>query len=761
MKHAASLAVGLLLSLAGCGGTETEFTDPGADPALETAESAVTTCDFKKLEPACQVRECFCPNGITGLPLAWQPGGREDATPEPFARVASRAHWVGYIIQGAAVCPGTPPGARGHWEVSQPFADATAVPELRRFCEYTWMSDVRDQSVPEIELLPNLRGGDPAQPAGGTIMRLEPDLEAGVALGEPVPAEAWQPLRDAWMRQVDFTGGLDHGTLADRTDADVRVAIIDASQEGLGDVYDRPWGSLSRHANTVGSIIDLMVCPLGDTGIAGCSAQIRNYLALNNTAADTQAGLLVREPGFSVQGANTGGYFGRIHDVARAVNRAVSEWRRDKTCAGDPALCNPDLKLVLNMSLGWTQEFTGPSLSAMRAPVRAAYLAVREARCSGALVLAAAGNREPKRSTATGVKEITGPMFPAGWEKLAIGACTPVAAGTYAPLVHSVGGVTGRSELLGNARPSSIPRLLAAGENVALSDRVDSLSGLGQGTVPATGSSLATAAVAAIAADVWALRPELGPDAVMNVVYQSALPTTRDAQVYRSLQANGTKYKQRVASHCLAIQNACREVAPTPAACPSAEVLNRMALSCRSTLDADLSADMNVVLEAAYPGILNQTLDPDTVPRLTAANAQAMETAGGLSELSFPAVVPQPGYTNCPLCTVGAAAAVTLKRPFTGKVDLAPGISMFASAKLSFSLGTRTNSPTTCPAEVNFALTTVAGLRTGATFSTTVALATLNNANATEAKCIIKSATLTLVTPAGEPYQTKENITVK
>lgn len=216
-----------------------------------------------------------------------------------------------------------------------------------------------------------------------------------------------------------------------------------------------------------------------------------------------------------------------------------------------------------------------------------------------------------------------------------------------------------------------------------------------------------------------------------------------------------------MASHCLAIQTACREVAPAPEACPPAAVLDRMALSCRSTLDEDLSADMDVVLEAAYPGILAQAPVPTAVPRLTAANAQAMETAGGLSELSFPAVVPQPGYTNCPLCTVGAPAAVTLKRPFTGKVDLAPGISMFASAKLSFSLATRSTSTTTCPTEVNFDLTTVAGLLTGGTFSTTVALATLNNANATEAKCIIKSATLTLVTPAGEPYQTKENIIVK
>lgn len=744
------------LALAACGGPDDSVDAP--DPALDTAEGAVVSCTFSKTEPSCQVRECFCPNGITGLPAAWATGGREGMAPAPFDRVAASTHWIGYIVQGVGVCPQPNPAARGHWQVEQPFASATAVPELHRFCEYTWIGD-NGQPVADLEALPNLRGLDPIAPAGGTIMRLEPDLEAAVSLGEPVPYEAWKPLETAWFSQIDRAPWPGVGTQADRHDAPVRVAIIDAAQDGLPDVYSQPWGSRSRHADVVGSIIDHLVCPpeREGTGSAGCAAQIRNYLALNNLGADEVAPLLVRGQVFDPAEAATGGYFGRIHDTARAVGRAVEEWRRDVRCQGDPALCNPDLKLVINLSLGWSKEFTGAALNAMRAPVRAAYLATREARCAGALVIAASGNRGEKRLTDTGaVTELTGPTYPAGWEKLAPGTCVVSAAGAYTPLVHAVGGVTGRGELLGNARPASAPRLLAPGENIAVEERSSSMLG---GTLPATGSSLAAAAVSALAADVWALRPEMTPDQVMEHLYQSGLATTRDAQLYRQLDAStGLKYKQHVVSQCAALVTACDVQGDAPRLCPDLAVLEAMKGTCRDTVDVDLSADMAAVQAAAYPNLPAQPASPPTVPKMTTAAANAIETSSGYTDTGAPAVIPQPGYTACPLCTVFAATGNPLLREFSGKVDLAPGVSAYATAKLVLNLKARPNVLTTCSSELSYDLKTVAELLQGLSFKTGFSLPTTGNT--TEAKCSITAAALVLSAADGTPYLLKENIKV-
>jgi hypothetical protein len=202
---------------------------PGA-PALEVETQAAVSCDFSKL-PLCQGRTCFCPNGVSGLPASWLAGGREAITPAPFDRVASASHWVGYIVQGTDTCPLPAETRGGAWQVQRPFATASAVTELRRFCEYTWTPAEGIETPPAIEALPDIVA-DPVDPARNPIFRLEPDLEAAIPAGEPVPEAAWRPLEAAFLEQVDVSvwGGLT--TLASRADAPVRVAIVDAAQAG-------------------------------------------------------------------------------------------------------------------------------------------------------------------------------------------------------------------------------------------------------------------------------------------------------------------------------------------------------------------------------------------------------------------------------------------------------------------------------------------------------------------------------------------------
>lgn len=726
-------------------------------PALEVETQPATSCTFSKL-PLCQGRTCFCPNGVSGLPAAWLTGGREPITPAPFDRVASASHWVGYIVQGTDTCPLPAETRGGAWQVQRPFATASAVPELQRFCEYTWAPAEGTETPPAIEALPDVVA-DPVDPTRNPIFRLEPDLEAAIPAGEPVPEAAWRPLEAAFLEQVDVSvwGGMT--TLASRADAPVRVAIVDAAQAGDEGVYDRPYGSTTGHADIVGSIIDRLVCPPDDGAArpAGCAAQIRNALALRNVDRDALAPLVLRQPGDLFSFA-TGGEFGRVHDIATALFEVVRAWQRDRACDPVDPACRPGRKLIVNLSLGWSKEFGGSAVNTMRVPVRAAYLAAREARCQGALLVASAGNRGEKRRGGAGTTEINGALYPAAWEKLAPGAC-PLAADEYMPLVYAVGGVTGEGAPLGNARPASLPRLLAPGENAALLNRADDRDIGVQGTLPATGSSVSAAVVSGLAAVVWAIRPELSPDAVMALLYGNGLSTGRPAELYRRLTPDGTKYPQRVVSFCRSLLAACEDGVARDG-CPTPELRARIALSCRQDAFEPLTADMDVVLDAAYADWFGTPVAPEALRRLTTAENTALETAG-LAAASDPAAFPQPGYTTCPLCTVGApGAAPALERLFTGRLQRGPDdqTTVYASAKLTLKLQAR-NAALACPAEVNLGGAAIAPALSFATFKIPFRLGALGLSTVSEQRCKVTGAQITLTTQSGVA-QVKENVTV-
>src|SRR5262249_28042934 len=119
-------------------------------------------------------------------------------------------------------------------------------------------------------------------------------------------------------------------------------------------------------------------------------------LATPGTAKNAIAITELALPRFSeTHAANPGhsGYVGTQTDVARAIKRAVDEWKK-----------HSESRLVINLSLGWECSVASPD-------TQAAYAAIKHAVCTGALVVAAAGNQ-------TSDANVTGPMCPGAWERL-------------------------------------------------------------------------------------------------------------------------------------------------------------------------------------------------------------------------------------------------------------------------------------------------------------------------------------------------------
>ncbi len=100
----------------------------------------------------------------------------------------------------------------------------------------------------------------------------------------------------------------------------------------------------------------------------------------------------------SSQPGTAGGLFGTRSELARAILRAVDDWKGD-VLSGNGA----EPRLVINLSLGWEDHSADVKSTSNKncnitrsgdldSPSQAVYDAVVYARCHGALVLAASGN---------------------------------------------------------------------------------------------------------------------------------------------------------------------------------------------------------------------------------------------------------------------------------------------------------------------------------------------------------------------------------
>lgn len=203
-----------------------------------------------------------------------------------------------------------------------------------------------------------------------------------------------------------------------------------------------------------------------------------------------------------------GGYFGSTGWLAQAIRREVMD--RD-----------PRERVVLAMPLGWLQVFERGDAGS--AAVREALI---DARCRGALIVAAAGNH-------TGMPPFhTGPTLPAAWTDLLYAtdwkcpASAQVRIEADEPLLFAAGGLDAEGQLSALSRPESTPHLLAYAEHATTQ--------LGTDHPPAmSGTSVSTVVLASAAATLWTNNPDATATELMEALYAKGqeLPWEADVDI--------------------------------------------------------------------------------------------------------------------------------------------------------------------------------------------------------------------------------------
>jgi hypothetical protein len=627
---------------------------PAALPAALDDEGSALRCDR-----ACAAAAglCFC-GPPTGLSATARAGGREDPAQLGAAlqAVVTPDRWMGLILSGPAECPAPAddPDARGAWRVERPYA-GSGDDDLERMCAYAWQG--RDPAeAPNIALLPDV-----------STLRLEQDVAAAFALFEPSPGARY-PLEDAFFDQLGF-GPEWPGvfTAVDRSLARVRVAMPDSVDRGLAlgtSMTETPSAfvaSRSGHSAVVGSIINHLVCgrdrirDLDAAALETCAAEVVPYLALPLLTPTEEAPPAIPAPFGTPYPKDTGGYFGRQADLATAIHRAVRDWQSEA----------PERRLIINLSLGWDKAYSGRTISTLRMPARAVWAAIRDARCKGALVVAAAGNR--------GRRADSGAMFPAAWEAQPLTCRVPAdapPAGVYAPLVFAVGGVDGADEALAVSRPLSTPRLVtpAAVVSVTHVGEANDVDELISADV-VSGTSVSAAVVSGLAAVVWSHRPALRADEVMQLLYESGADLGRPAEFGL---ANAGAFTQRRVVFGNALRAACTH--PDALECPDEAALTALTDRARAA-GVPLVPDMAEVLQEAFPELSGQpaAAAPARVPLAGEATA--------LSETNVPGVFPQPNGVRCGLCAILGSVS-TNSWVLQGKLETTSPATAFTSGQI-------------------------------------------------------------------------------
>lgn len=436
--------------------------------------------------------------------------------------------WVRPALDGT--CPGGVPGLRGRWALLERGPTGTPAADV---CRYAWTS--RGGHPPEAPALAALRDR-----AG---RELAPDCEVVATSGGAIDV-TWPELQRAFFEQTDRVDPLPAGA-APKTP--VRVEIVDSAVTRRAPDGEPSHGRL-EHGRAMGLIVRSLGCPSPG---AGCRADVASTLALP----------LVRTPSGVVRDPARGGTFGSFMDLAAAIDDAVSDWRRNA----------PAHRLIINLSLGWEPAHGGDYTSPQQlsAPIRAVWSAIARARCLGAAVVVATGNR------VEGPDAPTGPMYPAGWATKpapspstcrTLGAIGSSSLGSTAPLVFAVGGVEPNDTDLGMGRADARPEWVAPAAHAVVED-----GRVRRTTSPHTGTSVAAAVTSAAAAVVWSYRPALTADEVMDVLYAGGVDLGRGASICSGgSPCSGTAHRVSV---CGALREACatgRGTCPTslPACAP-------------------------------------------------------------------------------------------------------------------------------------------------------------------------------------------------
>lgn len=384
---------------------------------------------------------------------------------------------------------------------------------LRRFCVYTWGGGVAP-------------GGPPAVPGA---VRVDPDLDVVVPQGatstsllaahetttmQALGAEAG-PTPARWPYDADPLGALPY------------VAVVDTASSRAPSPDGLPSygaaGAREKHGLMMGSLIEAIRCPQRSPECIERQFFAQAFPYDHGSASPDPQGQL-----------------GSLGSLAAALGESVARWRRQPDA--------PDSPLVINMSLGWDRdnhpevpsddptampshaELLDVSLPVATVPatVQAVHNALALAACEGALSFAASGNARGAPC------EQAGTMGPAAWESLAPLAATDCSAFGLAPkeglgkLVYAVGGLDGGDRPIANSRRNSLPaRVLYAHQAGAEVDRGGGQQGYSE---PWTGTSVATAAMSAIAAQAWSFAPSHRASSLMAAIHDQQPTVSVDAK---------------------------------------------------------------------------------------------------------------------------------------------------------------------------------------------------------------------------------------
>lgn len=327
------------------------------------------------------------------------------------------------------------------------------------------------------------------------------------------------------------------------------------------------------------------------------------------------------------------GAMGFRSDLAAAIHEAVECW-----LSATPA----DTKLVLNLSVGW-EPGLGLDGGVGEAMIIDALLA---ARCRGAAVFAASGNRKPLAC-------VTGPVGPAilGEQDIAercAAAGLPEGTGT---LLEPVTPVDVRGRPLGTEREWSGASIRALGCPAigSLADDQGHRSAM-------SGSSTSTAVVSGIAALVWSYAPDLSSEELVALLYESGEALASETPAYIGMGAGQTP---RVLTACSAVASVCeRRGVPCEQSCAeSSSTAFELGAAYRdllAQLPITQGSDSSTAPTAGGTPSMYQTRTPGCASTVTSwefvLTLEASPFDPDVAKLPRPGVYPQPRRWPCSLC---------------------------------------------------------------------------------------------------------------
>jgi len=501
---------------------------------------------------------------------------------------------------------------------------------LERFCVYTWA----DPKAP-------LAG--PTFPPLAKVVRVDPDREVVVPQTTYLGADPGlrASLHDAFLRAAGArAAGAVGPSMHSGVEGPARVAVVDTLGFAEAALTYTGAATHQRHGLAMAEVVGAVRCPNDESG---CRDQLFHAQAFPYAAA-------------SPFPAGGGGPLGSLGSLAHAIGEATVRWQKS-TMRTSP--------LVLNLSLGWDPRY-GSELTAagqetahtdllvtpsatVEATVQAVHTAMVYATCLEALPIAAAGNNPGAACEQQGL------MAPAAWERYpapdrarclalfgdlpAWRAGDPSVPVTTKALVYGAGGVDADGRAIPIARAGGTPpRVLPAFQAVV---------GAGpRQTDPLTGTSIAAAALSALAAQVWSHHRALGPHQVIALLDASGQATVAGVDLGQQKSRAQRIWAHGAFAHLCTLRYA-GATCPNPYEPPTAPAPTRdLTLTTHSLAAPQALACTTETVRCGLGDVTRTRCDAPATAVAAAATAVASPPS------AEPWVRPQPDTPLCPACPI-------------------------------------------------------------------------------------------------------------